>query len=484
MQRFFLIFFLCSNCTISRAREIVTPGDSSELHIRILEKNIGCRIPQLFNIPSSFDLISNTGAIKSFTVKNRDTTMRISSVYSIIAVPADGFIYGRKCYYKIEKENEVIIEDHVPMIQNENNLRNHIYNFWNLFYKKCPYYRVNSILFESNLNNVDNRKKLYNLRKTIYHQALAFLDSLKNSMDSQVDKDYFFLKQILKYEWLADCLLISQQVKAFYQTDSEFIKSIRDFDKIKDDSLINFPTYQVFLQNYLERVLLKDNRLQINTHGFTYRYYDAIDSLNRLPASFSKQYLIKYCLKKTEENFDSKIILQVISKVRTSADSSVQNLILAMEQRIKLRNQIEKSTNEFITIDSTLHSLQNILEANKGKILYVDIWASWCVPCRVAMVYSRKLREDFKNREITFIYFSVDEDFDKWKKASEQESLSLYPNSFKATNPLKNIFFAGLKVEEIPRYLLFDKSGKLVHSNAPGPDSEELNVLLQRYLKD
>lgn len=131
-----------------------------------------------------------------------------------------------------------------------------------------------------------------------------------------------------------------------------------------------------------------------------------------------------------------------------------------------------------------LFSLQDIIELNKGKLLYVDIWASWCVPCRSAMSYSRELRENFKDKNIAFIYLSVDEDFDKWKRAIEQENLSFYINSFKVANPRKNSFLVSLNAEEIPRYLLFNKDGKLVHSNAPGPGSEELKNLLERYLKN
>ena len=247
--------------------------------------------------------------------------------------------------------------------------------------------------------------------------------------------------------------------------------------------MINLPVYQQFLQNYLERVLLNDNRLRTSAHGFTYRYYEAIDKINRLPFSFSKQYLATYCLVKTEENFDSKTLEMALSKIETWKDTAVINLIQTIKHRIELRNQLQKNKNEFVTIDLRLYSLQDIISANRGKVLYIDIWASWCVPCRNAMPYSFELRENFRGKKIVFIYFSVDADFDKWKVAIEQENLTLYPYSYKAANPKDNSFLSGINNATIPRYLIFDQEGKLAYINAPGPDSTEIKSLLESFLK-
>lgn len=488
MMKFCLLLFTLCNFTIAIAGMFeghANSKDSSKLHIQIVENKFACNPPHLMQNLFFFELISDNGSSRIFTLKNKDSILKIPSVYSIIAVPVPGFIYGRKCYYKIDgkKTNVLTIENNVPLMKYGNDVKNSIYDFWNLFYKQCPYFNTNRILFETNLNIEGNKRQLYNLRKTVYHLALSLLDTLKNSMEASNSTDYFFLKNILRYEWLGDCLLASQQVKTFYNSDPEFNKEIRMFEISKNDELINLPVYQQFLQNYLERVLLDDKRFHINAHGFTYRYYEAIDKINRLPASLSKQYLATYCLQKTEENFDTKTIEIALSKMKAWKDTAVMNLIKKIKHRIELRNQLQKNKNEFVTIDLKLYSLQNIINMNRGKVLYVDIWASWCVPCRNAMPYSLKLREYFRDKNIAFIYFSVDEDFDKWKVATEQENLTFYPYSYKAANPKDNSFLLSINNDAIPRYLIFDQNGKLAHTHAPGPDSGEIKSLLQSFFK-
>ena len=488
MYRVFFFLLLACSYGICRASECKKHAntDSIRLQIHFAEKSSTCRIATFFTKASfSFDLISSKGEAKKVALNTNDTVLDIPSKYVFLSMPTEGFIYGRSCYYSLPEKGEVTItiKNGVPAVVDLSKSEKSIYEFWNIFYSRCSYFKINQILFESDVNTEINKKNLYYTRKRVYHQALEVLDSLKSADAVAQKKDYDFIKEILKYEWLADCLLTSQQVKSFYKNDPDFIKNTSELNKIKNDELINFPTYQFFLQNYLERILLKDNRVRINAHGFTYKYYDAIRYIDSTPPSLSKNYLLKYCMEKINENFDSGTTLEAISNVRKSlSEPFVSDFLQKIEQQVKLRSTIESNNAGFVTVDLKINTLKDIVEANKGKVLYIDIWASWCIPCRVAMPYSVALQKKFQNRPVAFIYFSIDVNFDKWKTASMQENLNLYPFSYKVTNPKKNPFLQELSIREIPRYLIFNKQGRLIHSNAPGPDSNEIEVLLEKYL--
>ena len=71
-------------------------------------------------------------------------------------------------------------------------------------------------------------------------------------------------------------------------------------------------------------------------------------------------------------------------------------------------------------------------------------------------------------------------DFEKWKIASEKEDL--LNNNLLTLNYPNAMFYKELQLKTIPRYLIYDKTGKLVHRNAPSPDSKEIRNELDKFL--
>ncbi|WP_456378085.1 TlpA family protein disulfide reductase [Lutibacter sp.] len=57
------------------------------------------------------------------------------------------------------------------------------------------------------------------------------------------------------------------------------------------------------------------------------------------------------------------------------------------------------------------------LEDLKGKILFVEIWATWCGPCIKQMPALTQLIKDYKGKDIKFVSISIDSknDYDKWR---------------------------------------------------------------------
>ncbi len=143
--------------------------------------------------------------------------------------------------------------------------------------------------------------------------------------------------------------------------------------------------------------------------------------------------------------------------------------------------QINKDV-AMISFNRKSYLLDDLIKKNKGKLVYIDFWASWCGPCRKVMPASRKLMSQYPKDEIAFFYISIDKDMDKWQKAASTEELENYPNSYLVLNTEASDFLKKIKLTEIPRYLLFDKSGKLIHQNAYGPESQSIRDLFDQNL--
>jgi len=118
----------------------------------------------------------------------------------------------------------------------------------------------------------------------------------------------------------------------------------------------------------------------------------------------------------------------------------------------------------------------------KGKVLYIDLWATWCKPCLEGHKSFNQLINRFKDHknEIAFLGVSIDESEELWKKTLRKQSLKGI--QVIAENGGASKIISDYNISRFPHYILIDKNGNLVNANAPKPDSKELEEILSSLL--
>lgn len=122
-----------------------------------------------------------------------------------------------------------------------------------------------------------------------------------------------------------------------------------------------------------------------------------------------------------------------------------------------------------------------ILAQFKGKVIYIDFWADWCSPCRAEIKPAAKLKEEYKDKDIVFLYFGMSCKKPAWRKVIMQEQMEGY--HYWLDNNQGNVLAERFGITGIPHYLLVDKSGKILEGQPPRPSDraairEMLNELL------
>lgn len=119
------------------------------------------------------------------------------------------------------------------------------------------------------------------------------------------------------------------------------------------------------------------------------------------------------------------------------------------------------------------------LENLKGKSVYVDVWATWCGPCKREIPHLKELEAQYHdNEDIVFMSVSIDkmEDKDKWLKMVEEKELGGV--QLMADNDWKSSICKDYAIRGIPRFLLIDKNGNIMDKNAPRPSSKEIKEVM------
>lgn len=125
-------------------------------------------------------------------------------------------------------------------------------------------------------------------------------------------------------------------------------------------------------------------------------------------------------------------------------------------------------------------SFQGILNKHKDEVIYLDFWASWCGPCKREMPYSLQMQEHFKGKKVVFIYMSADQNPNSWKNAIK--SLQITGEHYLLNKKVYSERNKVVEVKYIPRYMIYDKSGKLITDNAPRPSSPNATKVIENLL--
>lgn len=120
----------------------------------------------------------------------------------------------------------------------------------------------------------------------------------------------------------------------------------------------------------------------------------------------------------------------------------------------------------------------------KGKVIIVDIWATWCCNCIEKMPKFMQLKDEFQdNNNILFLSLSIDRKsaHGKWLKAIQENHMGEMLNLITAPSENSN-FEKEYLVVGVPRYIIIDREGMIVTTFAPGP-GPEMKALILNTLK-
>jgi len=130
---------------------------------------------------------------------------------------------------------------------------------------------------------------------------------------------------------------------------------------------------------------------------------------------------------------------------------------------------------------SNFSSIEDLKMQFKGKNIYIDLWATWCVPCRMEFPAYDGIKADFQKNNISCVFISIDDPKAKssWKEMVEKTHLEGYHilANAKLIADIKKLVYKNGQVS-IPRYIIINKSGSIVSLDAPRPSNfKVVNVL-------
>ena len=150
-----------------------------------------------------------------------------------------------------------------------------------------------------------------------------------------------------------------------------------------------------------------------------------------------------------------------------------------------------KQSEKHVTfIDKIILSLDMLADVPelKGKYIFVDLWASWCMPCRAEFNYQKQLHQvlhDFKDIAIVYVTIDKQQQCSAWKNCIEHYKLDGF--HLMATEDLRLDIQQKIYKDasiQIPRYILISPQGNVLHNDLPRPSQyPQLREILSQIIQ-
>lgn len=311
-------------------------------------------------------------------------------------------------------------------------------------------------------------KELFNAWKEVYNSANTF-----KTRDNFIPKSDFIEleKKLISLEYLNYLNEYLEKRKSmFSNTKIEIpstIKEIKSKIKLDDETLISHDSYLTYLTYEISKNDNRDIDLKIKE----------IENITKLKESnFKNRLLYSYLKTNLEDSNSSDERKNIMNKyVNFITDLKLKN---NLENNFKTYERLGKG-NEAKVIDlKDLNGKYLNLSNFKGKFVVIDVWATWCGPCKYESPYFEKLAIKYKKENIVFLAISSDKDEKAWYLDAKNKSKSV--QQFHLDNSVA--FSKDYNVNSIPRFILIDDKGKIYNASMPRPSETSFEMILRKAL--
>jgi len=347
----------------------------------------------------------------------------------------------------------------------------------------------NPSFIEMEADKYEDVTSITELKKQIGELKEADIRSFQDLLEhKEISKPYY---ELVKAD--RDCYYAALEAMAILlriDTEKDYKEQITELDKIFKEypptveSLMTSDFWFQYASEYISYKMISDEEYsrdkmrELYEKGQTHTYTLQLAKANLTGKSleyFQAGYIYFQVIQKRYEEE----LIDLFNQFKTDYPNSkytqyIEPYINTIVDYYKIVKQPFKETVVFVPDYQNINSLQQLIELYKGKKLYIDVWATWCGPCKAEFANNKALKKYLKREGIEPVYISIDRDENEkqWKdmiKFYDLEGNHLRVNK-SMDSDLRRLFDQNGMLS-IPWYISIDENGNIINLHEKRPSS-------------
>lgn len=361
------------------------------------------------------------------------------------------------------------------------------------------------------ISKIEISKNVADINKEILSQKNKSMKLFNNLLSSnKIDQklfDFIQMNNDVYYSALIASIVTARFMKTnpndfdkFPLETKQFWKSIFNKHELTESKYLKSPFWTEYAKSYndFKEYTHEDFGIekitairQMASEGKIHSYF-LKKAENNLPEFSLEFYFANYIIEELNKKRYEKELIYLFNDFKAKYPTSkyIDYLEPGIEKVKKFHKIVDdKSINRISFLDQyeKINTIKEVLELFKGKRVYIDVWATWCGPCKEEFKHKKQLSKLLKTNNIEILYISIDEEKrdEQWKKMIEFYNLEgkhLRANK-ELTKDLQRLFNDDGKIS-IPWYLLVDEQGNIIKNKAQRPSQlkaleKEINTVFK-----
>ena len=259
--------------------------------------------------------------------------------------------------------------------------------------------------------------------------------------------------------------------------DDNYIPSKAYYEKLEaitpiNASLLALKEYKAFLPDAISAFSNKGKTVASSSTEQSVNYVDATIQDEKVAEFLIDQFVYNFVDNNGLDEADGLIVL-FRKHVKDAKSIEKFNALCTKWEKLRSGNPSAASFS-YPDINGKTVSLADL----KGKYIYIDVWATWCGPCRGELPALKELEEKYAGKDIHFVSLSCDKNKKAWENMVTKDQLK----GIQLHMGTDRTFMDAYLINGIPRFILLDRDGKIISANMTRPSdpktAEKFNELL------